>query len=126
MATSTTRSLPIAAVLLLGACASTGDPARGRELFVSRDGGHCVLCHAAPGIAVAGDVGPSLGGIGARLTSAEIRVRIADISQVKAEATMPAFHRTEGLTRVAAAYAGKPMLSAQQVDDLVAWLRTLE
>jgi sulfur-oxidizing protein SoxX len=63
--------------------------------------------------------------VGSRLTRAEIRQRVADISQVKPEAAMPAFHRTEGLTRVAPAYAGKPVLSRTQLDDVVAWLETL-
>ena len=105
--------------------AAAGDPARGREVFVSREGGHCVLCHSAPGVAVAGDVGPPLAGLGARLSAAQIRLRIADISRVNPDAVMPAFHRTEGLTRVASSYAGKPALSGQQVEDLVAWLGTL-
>ena len=105
--------------------AVAGDPARGREIFVSREGGHCVLCHAAPGVAIAGDVGPPLGGVGSRLSAVQVRLRIADITRVNPEAAMPTFHRTEGLTRVAARYAGKPALTAQEVEDLVAWLGTL-
>ena len=105
--------------------AAAGDPARGREVFVSREGGHCVLCHAAPGVALAGNVGPSLAGVGSRLSPAQLRLRIADITRVNPDAAMPAFHRTAGLHRVAPAYAGKPALSAQQVEDLVAWLGTL-
>src|SRR5437762_10221415 len=61
---------------------SHGDIARGREIFLARDGGHCVLCHAAPGVSVAGNVGPSLAGVGSRLTSAQIRLRIVDITRV--------------------------------------------
>lgn len=106
--------------------AAAGDPARGREVFVAREAGHCVLCHAAPGVATAGDVGPSLGGIGSRLSPAQIRLRIADITRVNPEAVMPVFHRTEGLNRVASSYAGKPALTGQQVEDLVAWLGTLK
>ena len=120
------------ASILLSACASTdrmpplaattGDPARGREVFVSRDGGHCVLCHHAPDVTPAGNVGPPLGGIGSRLDAAELRVRVADITRVYPESVMPTFHRAEGMTRVASAYAGKPMLTAAQVEDLVAYL----
>ncbi len=102
-----------------------GDAARGREVFVSREGGHCVLCHRVPGVAVAGDVGPALDGVGARLTAGEIRYRIADITRVNPQAVMPAFHRTEGLSRVAPAYAGRPVLDARQVEDLVAYLGSL-
>jgi len=105
--------------------AAAGDSARGREVFVSREGGHCVLCHTVPGVTVAGDVGPSLAGLGSRLSPGQIRLRIADISRVNPDAVMPAFHRTEGLTRVASNYAGKPALTGQQVEDLVAWLGTL-
>jgi sulfur-oxidizing protein SoxX len=105
--------------------AAASDPARGRELFMARDGGHCVLCHAAPGIDVAGNVGPSLAGVGSRLTTGQLRLRVADISRVKADAVMPAFHRVDGLTRVAPEYQGKPVLDGQQVEDVVAWLETL-
>ena len=105
--------------------AATGDAIRGREIFLARDGGHCVLCHAVPEVKVAGNVGPSLAGVGSRLSAAQIRLRIADISQVDPNAVMPSFHRTEALTRVAPQYAGKPVLTGQQVEDLVAWLGTL-
>lgn len=105
--------------------AGPGDAERGRAVFVAREGGHCVLCHAAPGVPLAGNVGPPLEGVGARLSPAQIRMRIADISRVNPRATMPSFHRTEGLVRVAPQYAGKPALTGQQVEDLVAWLGTL-
>ena len=105
--------------------APAGDPARGREVFVSREGGHCVLCHSVPGVSIAGNVGPPLAGVGARLSPGQLRLRIADITRVNPDAVMPAFHRTEGLTRVAPGYAGKPALTGQQVEDLVAWLGTL-
>lgn len=130
------RSLAIGAVLLSGCAvtpawdeqgplAAAGDAARGRAVFVAREGGHCVLCHAAPGVTVAGDVGPALGGIGSRLTAGQIRYRVVDITRVNPDAVMPAFHRTEGLSRVAAQHAGRPVLSAQQVEDVVAWLASL-
>jgi sulfur-oxidizing protein SoxX len=107
------------------ALAGRGDAARGREIFVSRDGGHCVLCHAAPGIAVAGNVGPPLAGVGSRLGPAQLRYRVVDITRVNPDAVMPAFHRTQGLDRVAGAYAGRPVLDAQQVEDVVAFLAAL-
>lgn len=109
----------------LDALAAAGDATRGREVFVSRDAGHCVLCHAAPGIELAGNVGPSLAGVGSRLDAGQIRLRVADITRVVPDATMPAFHRTENLRNVAAVHQGKPVLSAQQVEDVVAWLATL-
>lgn len=129
----------VVALLVIASCASeiprndelatpfaaAGDPVRGREIFMARDGGHCVLCHGAPGVEVAGNVGPSLAGVGSRLTPGQLRLRVADISRVNPTATMPAFHRLEGLTRVAPEYQGKPVLDGQQVEDVVAWLATL-
>jgi len=106
--------------------APTGDAARGREVFTQREQGHCVLCHAVPGVERSGDVGPSLAGVGTRLTPAQIRLRIADITKVYPDSVMPTFHRTEGLVRVAPQLRGKPALSGQQVEDLVAWLSTLK
>ena len=102
-----------------------GDAARGKALFATRDEARCLLCHAAPGIEGAGNVGPSLAGVGARLSSEQIRLRIADITRVYPDSVMPTFHRTQGMTRVAPQFAGKPVLSAAQVEDLVAWLGTL-
>ena len=117
----------LAAACAAGPLPSSGDPMRGREVFVSRDAGHCVLCHAAPGIDVAaGDVGPSLAGVGSRLGIGELRIRVADITRVKPDAAMPAFHRTEDLRRVPAAYRGKTVLTDQQLEDVVAFLATLK
>jgi sulfur-oxidizing protein SoxX len=109
-----------------GSLGPTGDAVRGRELFIAREGGHCVRCHALAGIEPAGDVGPSLNSIGSRMSAGEIRYRIVDISRLKPQAAMPSFHRTGNLTRVAPAYAGKPILGAQQVEDIVAFLGTLK
>jgi L-cysteine S-thiosulfotransferase len=103
-----------------------GDPVRGREVFVSREGGHCVLCHSVPGVDIAGNVGPPLAGVGSRLTPSQIRLRVADITRVNPDAAMPAFHRTESLRRVAPEYRARPVLSGQQVEDVVAWLSTLK
>ena len=106
--------------------AAVGDPARGREIFVSREGGHCVLCHSVPGVSAAGNVGPPLAGVGSRLTPGQIRLRVSDITRVNPDAVMPTFHRVEGMQRVAPSYSGRPALDAQQVEDLVAWLGTLK
>jgi len=108
----------------LAGCAAVGDAQRGRETFVARDQGHCVLCHTIPGVA-GGNVGPSLANVGSRLTVEEIRVRIEDITRVNPNATMPTYHRTDNLTRVASQYAGKPVLTREQVNDLVAYLSAL-
>jgi len=103
-----------------------GDAARGRSIVVNRDAGACTLCHAVPGETNFGNVAPTLAGVGARLSPAQLRLRVADSTRVNPESPMPAYHRTEGLNQVAAAFRGKPLLSAQQVEDVVAWLATLK
>jgi len=103
-----------------------GDPIRGHTIVVSRDGGFCVLCHAVPGENLAGDIGPSLAGVGSRLTPREIRARVADMSTLAPDAAMPSFLRTEGLQRVPPERRGKPILDDDQLDDVVAYLATLK
>ena len=104
---------------------AVGDPVRGREVFVSRDGGHCVLCHAAPGVTLAGNIGPPVAGVGARLSVDELRLRVADMTRVSPGTVMPTFHRVEGTQRVAPEYRGKTALTDQQLEDVVAYLATL-
>jgi len=106
--------------------AASGDAGRGREVFLQRDEGRCVLCHSAPGVERAGNVGPSLAGVGSRLTPAQVRLRIADITRVYPDSVMPTFHRTEGMVRVAPQFRDRTALTGQQVEDLVAWLSTLK
>jgi len=103
-----------------------GSAERGRALVVERGAANCLLCHAVPGAALSGDVGPSLAGVGRRLSTAQIRLRIADIQRVKPDAVMPSYYRVEGLDRVATEYRAKPVLDARQVEDLVAYLETLK
>jgi len=103
-----------------------GSAERGRALVVERGAANCLLCHAVPGSALSGDVGPSLAGVGRRLSSAQLRLRIADIQRVKPDAVMPSYYRVEGLDRVATEYRAKPVLDARQVEDLVAYLETLK
>jgi len=107
--------------------ARPGDAARGRALVVARDAANCVLCHAFPDAAIrfAGDLGPSLAGIGARLTAPELRLRVADNLRVNPATVMPSYYRTEGLDGVAPAYRGKPILTALEIEDVVAYLATL-
>ena len=108
--------------------ALAGDPVRGRALILARESANCVLCHTVPDPAVrfSGNVGPSLAGIGGRLSEAQIRLRVADNVRVNPRTVMPSYYRIDGLDRVAGNYAGKPVLSAQQVEDVVAWLVTLQ
>jgi sulfur-oxidizing protein SoxX len=105
-----------------------GDPARGRAIVISRQVGLCLLCHSGPfpEERFQGDLAPSLAGAGTRWSEGQLRQRIADSSQITPTTIMPAYHRTEGLTRVAPAFQGKPVLSAQQIEDVVAFLMTLK
>ena len=105
--------------------AEPGNAARGRSVVVNRDMGACTLCHAVPGESLSGNIAPALAGVGARLSPGQLRLRVADSTRVNPGTPMPAYYRTEGLTQVAAAYRGKPVLSAQQVEDVVAYLLTL-
>lgn len=108
--------------------AVAGDAARGRTLAVSRDGAHCILCHGLPGVSAdaAGNLAPPLDAVGARLSPAQLRLRVADSTRINPLTIMPAYHRTEGLNQVAAAWRGKPILSAQEVEDVVAYLAGLK
>ena len=106
--------------------AEPGDPARGRSVVAGRDA-NCLLCHAVPdsGARFMGNLAPPLGAAGTRLSAGQLRLRIADSARVNRNTIMPSYYRTDGLTQVAEAWRGKPMLSAQQVEDTVAYLLTL-
>ena len=108
--------------------ATTGDPQRGRAIVADRHVGLCLLCHSAPipEERFQGDLAPSLAGAGARWTVPQLRQRIADSARVNPQTIMPSYFRTEGLARVAPAHAGKTILSAQQIEDVVAYLSTLK
>ena len=103
-----------------------GDAARGRDVVMGRDG-NCLLCHAVPetGARFMGNLGPPLSGIGVRLDAAQLKQRITDPQRLNPESIMPAYARTEGLTQVGKAFRDKPILTAQQIDDTVAYLATL-
>ena len=104
-----------------------GNPERGLGIMESRDAGNCMLCHTMPlrGRHVFGNAGPDLAGVGARLSEGQLRLRVIDQSKLNAKTIMPAYYRIDGLTRVATAYRNKPILTAQQVEDVVAFLMTL-
>ncbi len=105
-----------------------GDAARGRAIVVNRSVGLCLLCHSGP-IAeerFQGDIAPSLAGAGSRWSEGQLRLRIVDGSRLNADTIMPAYYRTQGLQRVARNFEGKTILSAAQVEDVVAYLLTLK
>lgn len=106
--------------------AKTGDPVRGKQVFVSREEGHCVLCHQIAGLEAEfqGNVGPALTGVGARLDTGQIRYRIVDAQSVWPDTVMPSYYRVEDLRQVGKGYRGAPALTARQIEDLVAFLET--
>jgi sulfur-oxidizing protein SoxX len=111
--------------------ATPGDPQRGRAIVVDRQLGLCLLCHrgplsATPAERQQGTIATDLAGAGARWSEAQLRLRIADPRRIDPSSVMPAFHRSDGLARVGAAWKGRPILDAQQVEDVVAFLRTLK
>lgn len=103
------------------------DAERGRSILVSRES-NCILCHAAPetGERFFGNLAPPLSGIGKRLSAAQLRARIVDPMYFNPETIMPAYYRATGLNRVAETYRGKPVLSAGQIEDVIAYLLTLQ
>lgn len=104
-----------------------GDPVRGRAIVVNRQLGLCLLCHSGPfeEERFQGDLAPDLRRAGSRFSEAQLRLRIVDSGQINPASIMPAYYRTEGLVRVAAAYRGKPVLNAKQIEDVVAFLAML-
>ncbi len=106
----------------------SGDAARGRAIVANRSVGLCLLCHSGP-IAeerFQGDLAPSLAGAGSRWSEGQLRLRIVDGARLNADTIMPPYYRTTGLQRVARNFDGKTILSAAQVEDVVAYLATLK
>jgi sulfur-oxidizing protein SoxX len=108
--------------------AVAGDPARGRAIVANRQVGLCLLCHSGPipEERFQGDLATDLAGAGDRSTLPQLRLRIADASRLDPDTIMPSYYRTSGLNSVAAAFEGKPILQAQQIEDVVAYLHTLK
>jgi L-cysteine S-thiosulfotransferase len=104
-----------------------GDPARGKAIVTSRQTGLCLLCHSAPlpEEKFQGTIGPDLAGSGSRYSEGELRLRMVDSRRINPDTIMPSYYRLEGLERVAPAFRGKTVLSAEQIEDVVAFLKTL-
>lgn len=103
-----------------------GDPARGEALVKDRRRGLCLLCHSGPyATHEQGTLAPDLTGVGSRLTEGQLRLRLVDIKRLNPESLMPAFYRVEGLSRVGESWAGQPVLTAAEIEDVVAYLATL-
>ena len=108
--------------------ATPGDAARGRAIVANRQAGLCLLCHSAPipEERSQGDLAPSLAGAGTRSSAAQLRLRLMDSKALNPASIMPSYYRREGFNRPGAAWEGKTILSAQQIEDVVAYLETLK
>ena len=104
-----------------------GDPERGRAIVVKRES-TCLLCHSGPfpEQRFQGDLSPNLKGTGSRWSEGELRLRLVDAARLNPATIMPSYYRVDGLTRVAQNYRGKPVLTAEQIEDVVAYLKTLK
>ncbi len=128
-------ALLLASVMLGGATdaldtpltAAAGDAMRGRQIVENRQLSACLLCHSGPFPAphLQGTIGPPLDGVGSRLSAGQIRLRLVDAGKLNPDTVMPPYYVTDGLNRVGHAWQGKPALSAQQIEDVVAFLATL-
>ena len=126
------RGLSVAIGLLIAtealAGGSGGNAARGRAIVADRQVGLCLLCHSGPfpEERFQGELAPSLAGAGARWSEDELRMRLVDPARLNPKTIMPSYYKAEGLERVAPAFRGKTILSAEQIEDVVAYLATLK
>ena len=110
-------------------CGLKGDSQRGKDIVSDSGRGNCIACHTLPlkHISVYGTIGPSLVDIGERMNEGQIRLRVADTRQINPMSIMPGFYRHPSLiNRPARRYSGRTFLTAQQVEDVVAYLKTLK
>ena len=112
-----------------------GDPAAGAEIM-NKGAGNCIACHQVSDLdhlAFQGEIGPPLDGVADRWSAEELRGIVANAKIMFPDSMMPSFYKTEGFTRLGDAYTGKahpegevqPLLTAQQIEDVVAYLQTL-
>lgn len=104
-----------------------GDTARGRAIVTNRTVGLCLLCHSGPfpEERFQGTLAPDMRGAGSRWSAGELRLRMVDSHRLNPDTIMPAYYKLDGLNRVAPAFRGKPLLTAEQIEDVVAFLATL-
>ena len=107
---------------------NAGDPVKGRAVAINRKLGNCLACHEMPipEQPFHGEVGPDLAGVADRYSEGELRLRVVDPKKLNPESFMPAFYRNTGFHRVMKKFQGKSILSAEQVEDVVAYLMTLK
>jgi sulfur-oxidizing protein SoxX len=105
-----------------------GNADRGRAIVVDRQKGLCLLCHSGPfpEQRFQGTLAPNLQGSGSRWSEGQLRLRVVDSSRLNPASIMPSYYRVDGLTRVGRIWQGKPVLDAEQIEDVVAFLATLK
>lgn len=105
-----------------------GDVARGRAIVADRQKGLCLLCHTGPlpEQRFQGTLAPDLRGAGSRWNEGQLRLRLVDSAKLNPDTIMPAYYRTEGLTRVGSAWQNKPVLTSDEIEDVIAYLVTLK
>lgn len=105
-----------------------GNADAGKKVFLTRTLGNCLACHQVSSLKSEdfhGEFGPSLDGVAGRYTEAQLRLIIADPKRIFTDTVMPAFFKNDGLSRVRPEFVGKSILTAAQVEDVVAYLKTL-
>lgn len=107
-----------------------GDATRGAELVQQRHKSLCVLCHSGPfpDPHLQGTLAPDLTGVGERLSAGQLRLRIVDMKRLNPTSIMPTYYGVipdSEKTRVAIGWRDKPVLTAEEIEDLVAYLQTL-
>jgi sulfur-oxidizing protein SoxX len=105
-----------------------GDPENGRKLAINRKKGNCLACHVMPipEQQFHGETGPSLYGVGKRLSEGELRLQLVNSKVTNESTLMPSFYRTHGFNKTLKKFQGKSILEAQDVEDIVAYLMTLK
>ena len=106
-----------------------GSAESGRAVFQNRKQGNCLACHVNSDAADApfhGEVGPSLDGAGDRWSEAELRGIVTNSKLTFEDTIMPAFYIESGYNRPLEKFAGKSILSAEQVEDVVSYQLTLK
>ena len=105
-----------------------GDPARGKAIVLNRQVGLCLLCHSGPfpEERFQGNMAPDLKGAGSRWSEGELRLRLVDARKLNPDTIMPPYYVVDGMNRVSRSFRGKPILTAEQIEDVVAFLATLK
>ena len=129
------RLSAVAVLAVVGGATAWAEPAggsreRGARIVADGQRGNCSVCHQIPGLGQSadaqGDIGPPLDGVASRYSVEELRLRVIDPRRVKRDTVMPAYGVSDGLFDVQLSYRGKPILTAQEIEDVVAYLETLK